>query len=576
MDIFRVTLLLPALAAIPVAVAPASAEPQVARGVVYHDLNGSAQREPGEPGLAGVRVSNGVDVVATDDQGAYTLNVDDDTILFVIKPRGFATLLDPALKLPRFYYVHRPAGTPDGGFVFGGVEPTGPLPESINFPLRARTEPDRFRVVLMGDPQPYDTQEVTWYAREVAPELAGVDAAFGVALGDLVGDNLDLLQPYNEVNALAPFPWHNVIGNHDLNYEAPTDADSDDTYVRHYGPSTYAFQYGRVHFVVLNNVYWHGHKGNRKDGWPRRGQYEGRLRPEQLAFLENYVKGVPHDEAIVLCSHIPMHSPYEPTVPGQNTPQFPRVLEILSGHAHTLSFSGHTHFNYNHLAGSEQGYQPATGSKHLHYNVGTASGSWYHGPRDERGVPFGTMRDGTPRGFAIATFDGADYSIDFKPFRRDLNHQMIIHAPDVVPAAIADVQVQANVFNASDESVTRMRVLGQTDWTNMQQARLPDPDYVAMHARHQAAIAAQPDPKDAKLPEPIATDHNYVAKLPALPEGIHLIEVETTDRYGQRFTDRRPIRVVAGVEAWHALDANSVRAPRPGSAAAASGAASAE
>lgn len=546
------------LAALP---AGASLAADTARGVVFHDLDRDGQRDAAEPGLPGVRVSNGHDVVRTDAQGRWELPVDDDTPLFVIKPRGYMTRVDE-LKLPRFYYLHRPSGTADEGFIFQGVDPTGPLPESIDFPLYERPEPEKFSVVLMGDPQPYDTTEVTYYAREIAPELAGVDAAFGIALGDLVGDNLDLYEPYNQANALAPFPWYNVIGNHDINYQAPSDADSDDTFERVFGPSTYAFQHGRAHFIILNNVWWNGFKGFRADGWPKRGDYEGRIRDEQLAFIENYVRDVPRDEAIVVCTHIPMVNPFEPEAKGQNTPQFARLLEILSDHPHTLSFSGHTHINYNHLAGSESGYRPSEGTRHLHHNVGTASGSWYHGPLDDRGVPFGTMRDGTPRGYAIATFDGPSVSIVFKPFRREITHQMKLYAPDVIRVADRDVEVQANVFNASAESVTRMRIVGRSDWQPMRQVTRNDPDYVAMRERHQAEVAAHPERKVANLPKPTPTDHHFVATLPALPPGLHAIEVETTDRFGQTFRDRRPIRVLAEGEDWAAYDANSVRTPR--------------
>ena len=41
------------------------------------------------------------------------LEVSDDTILFVIKPRGFMTPVDEN-RLPKFYYIHKPHGSPEG------------------------------------------------------------------------------------------------------------------------------------------------------------------------------------------------------------------------------------------------------------------------------------------------------------------------------------------------------------------------------------------------------------------------------------------------------------------------------
>ena len=59
-----------------------------AKGMAYHDRNGNQKHDAGEPGVPGVRVSNGREVVQTDAQGAYRLPVDDDTILFLTKPKG--------------------------------------------------------------------------------------------------------------------------------------------------------------------------------------------------------------------------------------------------------------------------------------------------------------------------------------------------------------------------------------------------------------------------------------------------------------------------------------------------------
>src|SRR5690606_6474697 len=81
-------------------------------GYVYHDANGNGQRDRREPGVAGVSVSNGVQVVATADKGHYELPVDQDNIIFVIKPSGYAVPTDED-SLPKFYYIHKPNGSPE-------------------------------------------------------------------------------------------------------------------------------------------------------------------------------------------------------------------------------------------------------------------------------------------------------------------------------------------------------------------------------------------------------------------------------------------------------------------------------
>ena len=82
--------------------APSLRQPGWATGSVFHDRDGDGVRGAGEPGLAGVAVSNGHDVARTDAAGRYQLRVNDDTILFVVKPSGWRTPLSPE-RLPRFH-----------------------------------------------------------------------------------------------------------------------------------------------------------------------------------------------------------------------------------------------------------------------------------------------------------------------------------------------------------------------------------------------------------------------------------------------------------------------------------------
>ena len=98
-----------------------------ATGVVFDDLDEDDQRDAGEPGVPGVSVSNGREVVRTDAEGRYSLGVTDETILFVTKPAGYMVPVDD-VQLPQFYYLHYPEGTPVP-LEYGGIEPTGPLPE---------------------------------------------------------------------------------------------------------------------------------------------------------------------------------------------------------------------------------------------------------------------------------------------------------------------------------------------------------------------------------------------------------------------------------------------------------------
>ncbi|MCZ6465215.1 MAG: calcineurin-like phosphoesterase C-terminal domain-containing protein [Proteobacteria bacterium] len=513
---------------------PAASE--TAHGIVFEDLDRNGVRDPGEPGIPGVRVSNGLEIASTDQHGRYALPVDEDTILFVIKPRDWMTPVDEN-HVPRFYYVHKPAGSPGGHFLYRGVAPTGPLPDSVDFPLVARPEPDRFRVVVFADPQPYTEAQLGFFARDTVAELIGFDAALGVSLGDLVGNDLDLLEPLNEVQGLIGIPWYNVIGNHDMNFLSPDDAHSDETYERIYGPPSYAFEYGPVHFVVLDDVIWDGFTGfNSETGRPENDNYRGGFRDDQLDFLERYLETVPTDRLVVLLMHIPLAAWGERQPDRQD-----ELLNLLSTHPHTLSLAGHTHTQYHLFLGAEDGYAPAEGTVHHHIAAPAASGSRYAGARDEVGLPHATMRDGSPNGYSIVTFDGPDYRVRFKANRRPADYQIHLEAPvRVARKRLRRTQVFVNVFAGSEKSQVEMRVAGHSRWKRLRRVVREDPAYRRL-LRFERATE---EPHWRELPPPRETRHLWVGALPrGLPRGAHAIEVRSTDMFGATHRALRPLLV---------------------------------
>lgn len=484
-----------------------------ASGFVFEDRDRDGRRSPGEPGIPGVRVSNGAQIVSTDREGRWRLPYDEETIFFVIKPTGWTTPTDE-YNLPRFYYIHKPAGSPKSRFP--GVEPTGPLPASIDFPLHRRAEGNRFEVLMLGDTQPRDLREVGYLRRDILDHLVGTRAAFGVTLGDLVFDDLDILGPYVEAIASVGIPWYNVLGNHDLNQDADDDEHSDETFERFFGPAYYAFDHGPVHFIVVDDVYWTVLEGGRK-------QYVGRLSEEQFRFIENDLRGVSPNRLIVLMMHIPLTSLREQ--------DRRRLLGILSRHPYTLSVSAHTHTQEHVFLKSEDGFTGPVPHHHV-INV-TASGSWWQGAPDERGVPHTTMRDGAPNGWSIFRFDGNKYSIRFFPAGRPETWQMRINIPDVVRLwRVEEREFTVNVFAGSERSVVRFRLDRRGAWTPMQKVNRPDPWYAALYARDRGLTSPY-----RPLPAPTNSTHLWEGQLPDdLAAGPHLIEVETTDMFGQ--TDR--------------------------------------
>lgn len=492
---------------------------EFATGVVFHDLNKNQQHDPNEPGLGNIRVSNGDQVVATDNKGRYRLPVDDDTILFVIKPRDWMTPTDE-LNLPRFYYIHKPNGTPK--LKFPGVAPTGPLPASIDFPLYRRDEPGEFRVLLFGDTQPYSIQEVDYLAHDIVEQLIGIDAAFGLTLGDIVGDDLRLFDPVNRAVAHVGIPFYNVLGNHDLDFAAADDRYSDDAYERTYGPPYYSFDYGPVHFIVLDSVVWHGATEEKK------GYYRGGLGEDQLRFIKNDLAFVPTDQLIVLAMHIPVIEFVDRA----------KLFTMLANYPHTVSFSAHWHVQRHWFLDRDDDW---TGSNPHHLmTLATTCGSWWTGAPDEVGIPHTTMRDGAPNGWCLAEFKDNSYKLAFRVARRPATYQMNIYMPEAVErTAVRNTEVVVNVFAGSSRSVVEIRV-NDGKWQKLKRVERVDPYYAKMKAAEQS----DNPPRGRKLPNADASTHLWAGELMTdVPPGTHRIEVRTTDMFDQTYRAHRLFRV---------------------------------
>ncbi len=494
-------------------------------GVVFHDANHNARFDDGEGGIPRVLVSNGTDVVATGPFGGFELPIGDATTIFVIQPRGWRVPVDEYNRA-RFHYIHNPAGSPP--LEYGGVAPTGPLPERLEFPLHPADGNGPHRILLLGDPQPYNQAEVDHFARSTIAELAASpDITAVIVLGDIVGDDLSLFEAVSAAVARVGVPAWYVYGNHDMDFDAAEDETADDTFEATFGPATYAFQVGHTHFIVLDDVIY-PYAGPRK--------YMGGLREDQFLFLENYLAHVPTDERVVLAMHIPLED-FGDTF---RVADRERLFTLLADHPHTLSLSAHTHTQNHFFYDHRQGWPHPT--PHHHYNVGTTSGSWWQGPPDADGVPVSPMRDGTPKGYALLTLEDTDYGLRYKATGRPAGEQMALFVPRVIPpSGWWPGYVYANVYNGEERTVVEWRV-DDGPWRAMKHLE-PQPDPIYSHRMFTTWSRHHP-PRGKPLPAPGLSRHLWRARLPGgLPGGLHTVEVRVSDPYGGRFSRTTTFRV---------------------------------
>jgi hypothetical protein len=519
---------------------PATPTPvATAHGTVFD--GDSADRAP----IAGVMVSNGLDVVKTGPDGSWSLPVRDGDSVFVIKPAGWTLPVDPDTNLPRFAYIHAPTGSPDLGFRFAGLAPTGPLPASIDFALHRRDEQAKFDAVLFTDPQPESLHELGYVRDDVVSVVDASQAAFGITHGDIMFDDLAYYPRYNRIVGTIGLPWFNCRGNHDMNLEAPDNTHAAETFKRVFGARWLAFQHGEATFILLDNVDYLGTDPSRPNGF---GKYRGFFGERQLGFVRNVLANVPTDSLVVFSFHIPLRNLAVGDA-ANNTVDIKEFLAAIGTHSNTVSFCGHTHTNEHWYFGAGDGYAGGGrhGAEHHHHILAAVSGSWWSGPFDARGIPMALQSDGTPNGFHILSVDGTTYSTTLVPAHDPARGQMRImldsqvHGPNkevirdyhagslldgpIAVDALASTRLVVNLFDGGPRSKVEVSIGGRPYQALAKIDRL-DPFVVEVYARN----------ADSKKPWVDATKSNHIwqAALPAdLKPGTHRVAIRGRDEYGR-------------------------------------------
>ncbi len=511
---------------------PLHAQENQVHGMVYLDANENGLYDPGEEGIAEVKVSNGVDVVKTDAQGRYEIQLPPEHILFISKPANYRVPLNE-VELPQFYYRHYPNGTPSvAEWKWPVIEPTGPLPEVINFALLKGAAQDAYRALGFADPQTSTDHELDMMRKDIIDALFDNpwEAKFGLVAGDIVNDNLALYERHNRLMSQIGIPIWNVPGNHDLNQESPNGEYATQTYKSVFGPDYYSFDYGQVHFLALNNVGFRG-----KDMG-----YVGLIDPNQMTWIENDLRDVPVDKLIMIITHIPLLTYADNrTFPSSiNTGNFDELLRILRRFQYIYTISGHDTSNswkveINHTHGWY-------GSPFIAHTLAeTRGGGWDTGPRDERGVRQATMQDGNPNGYYVFHFEDHRVKPQFIPAGGDPQDRLRImlepqlHHTDrsdqIHPLGLSrgmqvdSMLVIVNFFDGGERDQLMISLDGKAS-VPMDYVERTDPFYVRQYNKYEGSSDS--------FRTPSISSHIWQYELPKCERGLHYVIVKATDEFG--------------------------------------------
>ncbi len=468
-------------------------------------VRGVVRDEAGR-GLGGLAVSDGLQVEFTDEEGRYELLTNTrSTHVHLSLPPGYRIPMNPE-GTARFYEPIRPDAR-------GEMEAV--------FDLERDPAGDRGHVLLLlADPQTEDDYEMTLFHEETVPDARAVVEglggahAFGIGCGDLMFDDLTMFPDYERACRRIGVPFFQVLGNHDLDLEARTTEAASAVYREHFGPEHFSFDRGEVHYVVLNNVFWHG-----------RG-YVGYISDAQLQWLRRDLARIEPGRTVIVAIHIPVGNTMDRRLDGNvpvgfTTQNREALYEVLAPYQAYI-LSGHMHEKEHIIEGS------------IHEQVnGAVCGAWWSGP---------ICWDGTPNGYGIFHIRGEEVSWQYKSVGYDLDHQMRVYPHGIHPER--PDEIVANIWDWDPSWEVVWYEDGERRGPMRQEMGL-DPLSIELHQGGDR-------PERRRWVEPRNTDHLFFA--PASRAAGEIV-VEARDRFGRLHT-ARPLPMAehqARLEAAHPL-----------------------
>lgn len=175
-------------------------------------VRGTVSDTAGKP-LQGVVVTDGYNFTQTNERGEYSLDSNLDKSRFVY------------LSVPGDYEIEQTKGIPD--LFYQQLDKSKEINE-YDFTLTPRKQPiDGFVYLAISDPQTIDERQMKRFREETIPDLKQTieryqgKEVYGMALGDITWDRMDLFTPYKEAVSVLGIPMFSVIGNHDHDLRYP-------------------------------------------------------------------------------------------------------------------------------------------------------------------------------------------------------------------------------------------------------------------------------------------------------------------------------------------------------------------
>lgn len=362
----------------------------------------------GKP-LPGVAVSDGVEIVLTDENGFYWLP----------SAKELGTVF---ITLPEGYFTSDKTGMPA---IWQPLNQDASTVEQHDFSLK-KMEGDYTVIALtdfhLANRGSSSNNDMNQFQNNFVPDLNATIARYkaegknvvGVGLGDITWDTFWYEKNYRLPDALADMdkinmPVFHCMGNHDNDIRAISDIDASKPWRQTVGPNYYSFNLGKVHYVALDDIVYTTDGAENKTETPAIDAVQMQWLKKDLDLISD--KSTP----VVLCMHIPLHGHPGRSETGELLPKMQlqnseELVALLQPFSKVRILSGHTHVNYN----------IPVGNNIIEHNVAGACATWWW-----TGKYYNThiCRDGSIGGYCVFEWTGKDYNRYYKSIGYDKDYQ---------------------------------------------------------------------------------------------------------------------------------------------------------
>lgn len=498
------------------------------QGVVY------CENKP----LPNVVVSDGYNVVQTDEQGRYYIQSDKKSgFVFISVPGNYEVAIKDNNQPVFFYRLAKDDSVEQHDFELTATDNTNHVLLALADMHLANRNNDLSQFKLRFLPDLNTTVEK--YRSEGKK-------VYGLTLGDMTWDQYWYSNRYDLSKYLitiksVDLPIFNCTGNHDNNPYCADDWQAEQAYKDIIGPTYYSFNLGNAHYIVLDNIQYINTGASQ--GTIGKRNYNKKLTEDQLSWLKKDLATVTDKNApLFVAMHAQLYA--NPTsLPQKNTISMSggsTLVNYLKEFTNAHVITGHTHINYT--------IEPS--NQLIEHNIAAVCATWWWTGKNGYANNH-ICKDGSPGGYKIFSINDNDVKWLYKGIKEEESKQFRsydLNQCHITAEAFAPKSTEAEMGAYSDTYGTKnnkneilVNVWGyDPEWkVEMTENGKPlevtrvvakDPLHIISYEAKRLNVGATPTADFVSC----ATAHMFKATA---SNATSTVEIKVTDRFGNTYSE---------------------------------------